>query len=102
MPLMFTAFLLISIVDKRDVLMCNIVLNTIVFITVYFEHDLIDSPYRSLDFVVLLGFGLTMGAILALLFVRCSHQNFLLCAQFYTRHNKRRTYVSGVFAVAWL
>lgn len=65
MPLMFTAFLLISIVDKRDVLMCNIVLNTIVFITVYFEHDLIDSPYRSLDFVVLLGFGLTMGAILA-------------------------------------
>ena len=62
MPLMFTAFLLISIVDKRDVLMCNIVLNTIVFITVYFEHDLIDSPYRSLDFVVLLGFGLNMSA----------------------------------------
>ncbi len=65
MPLMFTAFLLISIVDKQDALMCNIAVNLMLFVTVYFEHDLRSGPYTSFDFVILLGFGLTMGSVLA-------------------------------------
>lgn len=63
MPLIFTAFLLITIVDKRDAFMCNIVSNLLIFVTVYFEHDLNSSIYSSFDFVILLGFGLTMGSV---------------------------------------
>lgn len=64
MPLVFTAFLLITIVDKRDALMCNVVANLLVFVTVYFKQVLTANGYLPMNYVILLGFGLTMGSIL--------------------------------------
>ena len=61
MPVIFTAFLLVTIVDKRDALVSNIIVNLLVFVTVNFEHSINDSPYGLSDFTLILGFGLLAG-----------------------------------------
>ena len=64
MPVIFTAFLLVTIVDKRDALVSNIIVNLLVFVTVNFEHSINDSPYGLSDFTLILGFGLLAGSML--------------------------------------
>ena len=64
MPVIFTAFLLVTIVDKRDALVSNIIVNLLVFVTVNFEHSINDSRYGLSDFTLILGYGLLSGSML--------------------------------------
>lgn len=64
MPLTFTAFILVSLVDKRDVLTVNTVISLIIYIECIFECKFTGITGEELDLLKIFGLGIAMGSVL--------------------------------------
>ncbi len=62
-PFTFVAFILVSLVDRRDVFICNLVVNLLTYITIFFERQITGVTYDQLDSLLLFVLGLLMGAL---------------------------------------